>query len=197
MLLSLVLSSLLTADAAPVHALEAQRLLAQPLAPVSDACDPGTGVRRVRSAVLDDRGRETAQIELRTIRRGSGLLTQYVADDVVLFTDSDDGPQATPAGAELLADTSPRGAELLAAFAALHVRVFEADVGAPADACGATRGKAEQQAKCGFIGVIGCIPPAAPFTCGVSAAIAVGCAWLVEKVCETEPETCEPGWTEG
>ncbi|MDC0715831.1 hypothetical protein [Nannocystis bainbridge] len=171
-------------------------MLAQSLAPVSDVCDATTGVRRVRSATRY-RGRAAVQLELRTTKQGAGLLTEYVADGVLLFTGSDDGPQATPAGVELLADTSPRAVEMLAAFAVLQVRVFEADVGAPADACGATRGKAEEQAKCAFIGVLGCIPPAAAFTCAVSAALAVGCGWLVEKACESEPETCEPGWTEG
>lgn len=160
-----------------------------------DGSHRGNGVRRLVAIVA-----ATGLRSLRIRVSDSGVLRDLEATSPTTSCcspTSDDGPQATPAGAELLADTSPRGAELLAAFAALHVRVFEADVGTPADACGATRGKAEQQAKCGFIGVIGCIPPAAAFTCGVSAAIAVGGAWLVEKVCETEPETCEPGWTEG
>lgn len=206
MLLASFLTTLPSPEPAglPQRALDAQRLLEQPLAALDDTCETNDGakVRRVRSATLDGGGEVEDRIELVTTTRGADRVTGYAVNDVVLFTARPaEAPDVTAAGLALLGDESPQGSartvKLLAAFAAMQARVFAADVDAPQQACGATEGKADEQAKCALIGVVGCVPPAAAFTCGVSALIAVGCTWLVEKVCEAEPETCQPGWTEG
>lgn len=84
----------------------------------------------------------------------------------------------------------------IAAFAAAQPRIFAADVETPAHSCGALEGKAEETAKCAAIGVLGCVS-ANPLVCGVSAGLAVLCTYLVDKTCEADPDSCQPGWTEG
>lgn len=199
----IMLSSLVLALSAGLPAsVEPQNLLEQPLASVEDTCDSNNGVRRVRSATFGPRGEVEDKIELRTTTRNAASVTMYVVNDVVVFTDRPgEATDVTPAGIALLSNETPAGSaravKLLAAFAALQARVFAADVDAPQHSCGMTRGKAEEQGKCALIGVIGCLPPAGAVTCGISALLAVGCNYLVEKACEAEPDTCQPGWTEG
>lgn len=67
---------------------------------------------------------------------------------------------------------------------------------APQHACGSARGKAEEQAKCGGIALFGCATGNA-VACFIAGGASLLCMYAVEKACEQEPDTCQPGWTEG
>lgn len=180
---------------------EARKLIEQPLAGFEDECEEKDGfqVRHIRFGTVNATGRTEDRIEVRTTTwPGPVRALDYLVNDTVMFSQtSGEDLRPTPAGIELLrAADGRRAVKVLAAFAAAHPRIFAADVETPHDSCGATAGKAEETAKCGAIGVAGCAS-LNPFVCGVSAGLAVLCKYLVDKVCEETPESCEPGWTEG
>lgn len=184
---------------------EAKVLFEQQLTSFDDVCEEQNDgwVRHVRFATLSTDGQVEDQLELRTTtgRHGNAgpvRVFDHLVNGAVIFTRVSGGePQPTAAGRQLLsAKDGNRAAKILAAFAAAQPRVFAADIEAPAQSCGALEGKSEEKVKCGAIGVLGC-GSGNPLVCGVSAGLAILCSYLVDKTCEAEPDTCQPGWTEG
>lgn len=196
---AIIASSLtLTAATPPEISPEADALFAQPLAPFEDACNDADGiaVRHLRFATLDGSGSNEDRLELRMTVAPDGLRLDYLVNDGVAFTQTPDGQsRVTPLGQRLLMDEH-RGAKVLAAFAAAHARTFATDVDAPQHACGTMRGKAEQQLKCGGIALFGCAS-GNPVACFIAGGASVLCMYAIEKACEQEPDSCQPGWTEG
>ena len=185
---------------------DVQALFDQPLAPFVDVCDASgdARVRRVRSATLGAAGNVEDRLEVRTTTRGLASAIEYIVNDVVMFSHPPDhDPELTTTGLALVSDRSPAGAaraaKVLAAFAAMHSRTFAVDADTDT-ACGATRDKAKELLKCGAVGLAGCCCLSLP-TGGVSCVVAAGaallCSYAVEKACDAEPDTCQPGWTEG
>jgi len=183
---------------------DARRLFNQPLSDVVDTCElrGETRIRHVRFATQDTFGHREDRLELRTTTRGAaGARLEYMVNDVVVFAQSPgEDPRPTPAGVALVSDPSPAGAEraakLLSAFAAMHSRIFAADIASSGDECGATRGKPEEQAKCGAISLFGCASGNG-LVCFISGGATLLCLYAIEKACEQDPDSCQPGWTEG
>lgn len=179
---------------------DAASLIEQPLTSFEDVCEEtrASQIRRVRFATLDAAGNEEDHLELRTTTTAFTRVTDYIVNgEVVLTQTSGGGVEVTTAGLELLR-SEDRSAKVLTAFAAALPRIYAGDVEAPHDSCGALAGKAEQLAKCEAIG-LGCLS-GSKFVCGVSLLLALGCKYLVNKVCDENPDSCEdhpPGWTEG
>lgn len=187
-----------TAEVTP----EARSLFEQPLTALDDTCEKkdGVSIRHIRFATLDPAGSVEDRLELRTttLPAATAHKIDYLVNGTLMFTRSS-GEELRPTAAGLrLFQTSEgsRVAKILAAFAAVHPRIFAADVEAPGQSCGALEGKAEETAKCGAIGVLGCSSGNA-LVCGVSAGLALLCSYLVDKTCEENPDSCQPGWTEG
>lgn len=185
-----------TASAPP----DATILIEQPLTGFEDVCEETdrSKVRHVHFATLDPAGQDEDRLELRTTTTGSARVLDYIVNGVVVFVQTGGAVQVTPAGLELLR-SEDRGTKVLAAFAAAHPRIFVSYVETPHHSCGALAGKAEELAKCDAIGVGGCLLRN-PVVCGASLGVAIACRYLVNKVCEENPDSCEdhpPGWTEG
>lgn len=200
--IAIVVGTLTLTAATPMTPTEigpaAHALFAQPLAAFEDTCEQVDGllVRHVRFATLDDGGRSEERLEIRVTMANFGLQLDYLTNDSIAFTLAADGePHVTPRGQQLLMEAA-RGTKILAAFAAAHARIFAADVDAPEHACGTLRGKAEEQLKCGGIALFGCAS-GNPVVCFIAGGASLLCVYAVEKACEQEPETCQPGWTEG
>lgn len=177
---------------------DARILIEQPLTAFEDVCEEAdqSQVRRVRFATLDAAGQDEDRLELRTTTTGSIRVLDYIVNGAVVFVHATgEDLTVTPAGRELLRDED-RSAKILGAFAAAHPRIFADDVETPHYRCGATAGKAEEHAKCGAIAVGGCAS-LNPVVCVASGLLTVLCKYLVDKVCEENPDSCEPGWTEG
>lgn len=187
----------LAAAPSPEVSDEAARLVAQPLAGFEDTCEEqGTArVRHVRFATLDASGRREAELELRTTSGESGDVLDYLVGGAVVFTHrSGEEPEVIEAGHVLLANDA-QATKIMAAFAAAPPRIFANDVDAPGQACGPFRGKPEQLAKCGAIAALGV--GGGPVVAFFSGCAAVLCYYAVEKACEGNPDSCQPGWTEG
>lgn len=181
---------------------EARLLFEQQLTNFDDVCEDqrALSIRHVRFATLDASGRVEDRLELRTTTRTgeAARAVDYLVNDTVMFTRRSGGDlKPTVAGRQFLsARDGRRTAKLLAAFAAAQPRIFAMDIETPTHSCGTLAGKAEETAKCGAIGVLGCVS-GNPLVCGVSAGLAVLCSYLVDKTCEADPDSCQPGWTEG
>lgn len=67
---------------------------------------------------------------------------------------------------------------------------------APQHRSGVTHGRSEEKLKCAGITVLGCAA-GNPLVCFGSAVVSGLCAYLVDKTCEENPDSCQPGWTEG
>lgn len=179
---------------------EARRLFEQPLASFEDVCE-GRGevrVRHVRFVTLDSVGQVEDRLELRvtTPAQGSTPVLEYLVDGVVVFSEVLSGElRPTAAGLRLLQD-EVRGAKILAAFAAAHPRVFAADILAPEQGCGGLRGKHEEKGKCAAIAALGCVAKI-PVVCLASLGVGYLCNYLIDKTCEENPDSCQPGWTTG
>lgn len=179
---------------------EARRLFEQPLASFEDVCEVrgDAWIRHVRFATLDSVGQVEDRLELRTTTpaQGSTPVLEYLVDGVVVFSEVSSGElRPTAAGLRLLRDEA-RGAKVLAAFAAAHPRVFAADVLAPEQNCGALRGKQEEKGKCAAIAALGCVAKI-PVVCLASLGVGYLCNYLIDKTCEENPDSCQPGWTTG
>lgn len=182
---------------------EARRLFELPLSSFEDSCQAydETEIRHVRFATLDAAGQVEDHLELRMTTWApdrSAFIVEYIVNGAVLWIHNSVGEvSATDDGWRMLTapDGGKRAARLLAAFAAAHPRIVAADVESW-PTCGATAGKSEESGKCAMIGVLGCLSSNA-LVCGVSASLAVLCAYLVEKTCDADPDSCQPGWTEG
>ena len=179
---------------------EARRLFDQPLLGFEDVCEVegDVRIRHVRFATLDSAGRVEDRLELRTTTRtqGSAPVLEYLVDEVIVFSSASSGElRPTPAGLRLLRD-EVRGAKILAAFAAAHPRVFAADVLAPEQSCGALRGKHEEKGKCAASAALGCVAKI-PVVCLASLGVGYLCNYLIDKTCEENPDSCQPGWTTG
>ncbi len=195
--------SIATPEAAspPSIAPETRAMMEQPLAPFEDQCreSDGVQVRRVRFATLDAAGRNHEdRIELRTTTTGAVRVLEYLVNGAVMFIQSTgEALRPTAAGlAWLRATNGGRVTKILAAFAAAHPRILAADVETPHHSCGATAGVAEERVKCGAIALGGCLS-GIPAVCVASGGLALLCNYAIDKVCEENPDSCQPGWTEG
>ncbi|MDC0669201.1 hypothetical protein [Nannocystis radixulma] len=182
---------------------ETRRLFEQPLTSFEDACEAqgDSRVRRVRFATLSPAGLTEDRLELRTTTWPTSQehILEYLVNDVVMFTQvSDVDVRPTPAGARFLHDRSAgaRREKVLAAFAAAHPRIFAADVQAPQQSCGTLRGKHEEKGKCAAIAALGCVPKIVAI-CLASLGAGYLCNYLVDRTCDENPDSCEPGWTTG
>lgn len=177
-------------------------LVDQPLASFEDSCETQgrARVRHVRFATVDPAGRIEDRLELRTTTwtPSSAQVQEYLVGDVVLFVQPASEPvQPTPAGLGFLrAGDGARVSKILTAFAAAHPRIFAADVQAPQHSCGAWRGPHEEKGKCAGIAALGCLPKIAAI-CLASIGAGYLCNYLVDKTCDENPDSCQPGWTTG
>ncbi|MBZ5709526.1 hypothetical protein [Nannocystis pusilla] len=181
---------------------ETRRRFEQPLTPFEDMCEePGIAqIRHVQFATLDPAGRVEDRLELRTTTAmsSSAQILEYLVNEEVLFSLSGEELLPTPAGLRFLQGTGEdaRVEKVLAAFAAAQARIFAVDVQVPQHSCGDLRGKHEEKTKCGAISALGCLPKISVVCLGAIGA-GILCNYLVDKTCEENPDSCEPGWTTG
>ncbi len=175
--------------------------IVQPLVEFAAICD-ATGERRVHHltfATAGPNGRAEDRLELRTTFAPGGRAVAFLVNGETIAVTEGDTLTLTPAGREWLAAVGEvRAVEVLNAFAVAVPRGFIEDLTAPTR-CDELAGKAEQVAKCGLIGILGTLAPHRFVR--LASALASGlCVYLVTKVCDENPDSCEdhpPGWTEG
>lgn len=174
-------------------------LIEQPLANFGETCDATDErrVHRMRFATVTLGGGED-RLELRTTTTAGRQVVAFIVSGDTIATAENGVVTPTPEGQAWIAEDEDRAVKDLAAFAAAIPRGFAEGLTAPQNQCDELAGKAEQLAKCGLIGLLGNYTP--PFVRLASALAAGLCTYLVAKVCEENPDSCEdhpPGWTEG
>lgn len=203
---TLALATFFAPTAPPARAVDVAGetpLFEQTLTTFEDMCEEQghTWIRHVRFATLDAASHVEDRLELRTTTQkpNSAQVLDYLVNDVVMFTQvSSEALLPTSAGLRFLQDDgdAARVEKVLAAFAAAHPRIFAADVQAPQQTCGSFRGKHEEKTKCASISALGCLPKIAVVCLGAVGA-GILCNYLVDKTCDENPDSCQPGWTTG